>query len=70
MKIAGFGPEDISEICTRIGFEIIELSVTDNSSYHQLKAFHHKDPYDRMLIWQAIRNGYTLISADEQVNKY
>ncbi len=23
-----------------------------------------------MLIWQAIRNGYTLISADEQVSKY
>jgi PIN domain nuclease of toxin-antitoxin system len=70
MKIAGFGPEDIPEICTRIGFEIIELSAADSSSYHQLKAFHHKDPFDRMLIWQAIRNGYTLISADEQVSKY
>ncbi len=70
MEISGFQPEDIPEICTKIGFDIIELSAADSSSYHQLKAVHHKDPFDRMLIWQAIRNNYTLISADEQVNKY
>jgi PIN domain nuclease of toxin-antitoxin system len=70
IEIAGFQPEDIPEICTNIGFEIIELSAADSSSYHHLKASDHKDPFDRMLIWQAIRNGYTLISADAQVNKY
>jgi PIN domain nuclease of toxin-antitoxin system len=70
IEIAGFQPEDIPGICTKIGFDIIELSAADSSSYHHLKASHHKDPFDRMLIWQAIRNGYTLISADNQVNKY
>ena len=70
IEIAGFQPEDIPGICTKIGFDIIELSAADGSSYHHLKASHHKDPFDRMLIWQAIRNGYTLISADDQVNKY
>ncbi len=70
MEIVGFQPEDIPGICTKIGFDIIELSAADSSSYHLLKASHHKDPFDRMLIWQAIRNGYTLISADDQVNKY
>lgn len=70
MKIVGFKPEDLPGICTKIGFEIIELPAVDSSSYHHLKASHHKDPFDRMLIWQAIRNGYTLISADEQVSKY
>ncbi len=70
IEIAGFQPEDIPGICTKIGFDIIELSAADSSSYHLLKASHHKDPFDRMLIWQAIRNGYTLISADDQVNKY
>jgi PIN domain nuclease of toxin-antitoxin system len=70
MEIVGFKPEDLPGICTKIGFEIIELSAVDSSSYHHLKASHHKDPFDRMLIWQAIRNGYTLISADGQVSKY
>lgn len=70
MEITGFLPEELPEICIKIGFDIIELSAADSSSYHHLKASHHKDPFDRMLIWQAIRNGYTLISADQQVNKY
>jgi PIN domain nuclease of toxin-antitoxin system len=70
IEIPGFQPEDIPEICKKIGFEIIELSAADSSSYHQLKASYHKDPFDRMLIWQAIRNGHTLISSDDQVNKY
>ncbi len=70
MEISGFKPEDIPEICAKIGFEIIELSAADSCSYHHLKASHHKDPFDRMLIWQAIRNNYTLISADDEINKY
>jgi PIN domain nuclease of toxin-antitoxin system len=70
MEIAGFQPEDLPEICTKIGFDILELSAADSSSYHQLKASYHKDPFDRMLIWQAIRNDYTLISVDEQIVKY
>jgi PIN domain nuclease of toxin-antitoxin system len=70
MEISGFKPEDIPEICVKIGFEIIELSPADSCSYHHLKASHHKDPFDRMLIWQAIRNNYILISADSEINKY
>lgn len=70
IKISGIKPEDIPGICTKIGFDIIELSAADSSSYHQLNASHHKDPFDRMLIWQAMRNNYTLISADEQIGKY
>lgn len=70
IEITGLQPEDIPAICTTIGFDIIELSAADSCSYHNLKASYHEDPFDRMLIWQAIRNGYTLISADEKVNKY
>jgi PIN domain nuclease of toxin-antitoxin system len=70
IKITGFEPEDVPGICSKIGFDIIELSAPESSSYHHLSASHHKDPFDRMLIWQAIQNNYTLISADEQISKY
>ena len=30
----------------------------------------HKDPFDRFLIWEAIRNNFTLISADEDMKLY
>lgn len=30
----------------------------------------HRDPFDRMLIWQAIKNGFTLITKDPIIKKY
>lgn len=32
--------------------------------------FHHKDPFDRMLIAQAIVEGFTVVSADERFDLY
>jgi len=70
LEVTGFSPEDFPAACVQVGFEIECLSAEDSSTYHQLKATYHKDPFDRMLIWQAIRNDYTLISVDANVKKY
>ena len=70
LKITGFSPEDLPDACMQMGFSIEPLASVDSSTYHQLKATYHKDPFDRMLIWQAICNDYTLISVDENVKKY
>jgi PIN domain nuclease of toxin-antitoxin system len=32
--------------------------------------FGHKDPFDRMIIWQAINNGLPLISKDSSLSLY
>ena len=31
---------------------------------------YHKDPFDRFLIWEAIRSDFILISCDEKMNLY
>jgi len=31
---------------------------------------YHKDPFDRFLIWEAIQNGFILISTDENMKLY
>jgi len=31
---------------------------------------HHKDPFDRFLIWEAIRNNFVLLSVDESMELY
>ena len=54
----------------KIGFDITTLSAKESCTYHQLDATYHKDPFDRMLIWQAITNDYILVSADSDVKKY
>src|SRR5581483_7064764 len=70
LPLKGGGPEDIPYSCLQIGFEIQPLSEKEASTYPRLKANHHKDPFDRMLIWQAISNNFTLISIDSDVKKY
>jgi len=70
LEISGFKPEDFPDFCRQVGFEIKPLTARECSTYHQLSALHHKDPFDRMLIWQAVSNNYTLITADAQIRKY
>lgn len=38
------------------------------SSYHLPRE--HKDPFDRMIIWQAILDKMTLLSVDSKMNNY
>ena len=70
LHLEGLSPEDFVSASTNIGFKIIELDAKTTSTFHQLTATYHKDPFDRMLIWQAIQSDYTLISRDELVRKY
>ena len=70
LKLTGYIPQDFPDACTQMGFEIKTLSAEDTSTYHHLSAQYHKDPFDRMLIWQAINNGYILISNDKEIKKY
>lgn len=48
----------------------LPISADDANTVHELKAIHHRDPFDRLLIWQAIRGGYTLITKDKQIWRY
>lgn len=50
--------------------KVLDIDSNDAISFYQLQSFHHKDPFDRMLIWQAIRNKMTFITDDVQIQKY
>jgi PIN domain nuclease of toxin-antitoxin system len=69
LDLKGKLPSDIPEICDELGFEIIGLDGRDAATFN-IKSTYHKDPFDRMLIWQALRNKYTLVSLDKDVKKY
>lgn len=54
-----------------MGFTIINLKKEESISFHELpQKTGHKDPFDRMLIWQAIKGGMTLISGDKAFKQY
>lgn len=48
----------------------LNLSFEDSLTFYKLEPQFHKDPFDRMLIWQALRHDLILISIDEQMKPY
>jgi PIN domain nuclease of toxin-antitoxin system len=70
LNLGKFTPQELEKIILNFGFEQIPLTIEEASSLFKLQANYHKDPFDRMLIWQAIKNDFTLISDDENVKKY
>jgi PIN domain nuclease of toxin-antitoxin system len=63
-------PDDFPEESLKIGFQLISLSPNESASYHKLLLTNHKDPFDRMLIWQAIERNLILITKDNNLDQY
>lgn len=70
MTLNGLLPEDFPKAAIETGFRLVNLTDKSAASYHQLTATYHRDPFDRMLIWQALQNGFWLLSKDETIQKY
>jgi len=51
------------------GFELLPVTFEDTLTVAALP-FHHRDPFDRIIIAQAITNGLTIISKDEHFPSY
>jgi PIN domain nuclease of toxin-antitoxin system len=69
--IISFETKKIPEYCERMGFELIPLeALTALNSQLLPQKNDHKDPFDRMLIYQCIVSGYTLVSRDTKIKAY
>lgn len=69
LDLGAIGPEDLVGLAEKIGFECISLSPEEAISYGRLAEASHFDPFDRMLIWQAIGRKLTMISKDLEFGK-
>ena len=62
-------PEDLLRATQKMNYGLLPLSAEEASGFHQLARI-HKDPFDRMLVWQAIKNDVTLVSKDSRLISY
>ena len=71
LELHGINVLQIPHIAKQLNFTILDPQTYDYVSISQipLKENHH-DPFDRMLIQQAIRNDLVLISKDEKFHQY
>lgn len=70
IALEGCTPEELPTVAVQMQFEILQADVNDMASFHALPRTAHKDPFDRMIVWQAIRLGRTLVSKDGQFVAY
>ena len=61
---------DLPELAEKAGFEILDITAGEVSSFYRLPRIKHKDPFDRLIIWQCIRNDITLLSKDAGLDDY
>lgn len=63
-------PDDLPEIAQKAGMELLFADPIELASFYKLPKTYHKDPFDRIIIWQCIQNDYILLSKDIQMQQY
>lgn len=70
LELAGVLPDELPAVAVQMDITIEPLVAEDAATYHRLTRTAHKDPFDRMIIWQSLRHRWTLISADAELAAY
>ena len=71
LTLEGTNPDQIYEKIIEAGYHVIGIDNRELFTYYKLpQKEDHKDPFDRLLIWQAIQNEYTILTADRKFSQY
>ena len=70
LDLKGILPDLLPTIVKNARFEIMDLSTETAASFYKLPKLHNKDPFDRMLAWQAISHDFHLLTKDKDFSDY
>jgi len=68
-RILDGGPSAFAAAANESGIELLEMTLSHAAAAAALP-LHHRDPFDRMIIAQALREGLTLVSRDRIFDRY
>ena len=63
-------PDDLPKQVERMGIGVLPIDAGLLASSYRLPLDVHKDPFDRLLAWQAIKQGLVLITKDSSMENY
>jgi len=69
LRLNGGTPDDFFHELNNSYYQCKTVSPIDIITNYKLPMY-HKDPFDRFLIWEAIKNNFVLISVDENMELY
>ena len=70
LDLGGVRNDELIDLATKMGIQTIPLSPEEAATYGDLAENSHFDPFDRMLIWQAISRKLTLVSGDKEFARF
>ncbi|MFC3809741.1 type II toxin-antitoxin system VapC family toxin [Lacihabitans lacunae] len=70
IDLIGGDSQDLLNESLKLGFTNIPLKPEICTTFKNLTANYHRDPFDRMLIWKSISENYTLLTKDESIKLY
>ena len=70
LELTGVNPEELPDFATQMNLEILPITAAEASTFHKLPRLTHKDPFDRIIIWQAIQRKMILVSKDRNFKTY
>lgn len=70
IALKGITPADLPDAIERTGFQLLAPTANEYASFYQLPRHMHKDPFDRMLIWQSLQQSLTLVTMDGDIGAY
>lgn len=70
LHLEGTTPEELLRHAKDLNMYTLNLTDEVVVSFHQLPRSTHKDPFDRLIIWQSIRLNIPLISKDRKMADY
>lgn len=70
LELSGALPDDFPALVRQSGFDILPIAESEAATFHHLPRLAHKDPFDRLIIWQAISHKLILVSQDNAFGVY
>lgn len=70
IELGAIKPTDLPDAIIHTGFRLLPPSAEEYASFYQLPRHAHKDPFDRMLIWQSLQQSLTLVTMDGDIEAY
>jgi PIN domain nuclease of toxin-antitoxin system len=70
LEMTGCSPEDVVSSSRQMGLTISAPTAEESAGFYRLPRVAHKDPFERMLIWQCLQRQWTLITRDRNLTEY
>lgn len=70
LRLENVSPAELPDIAKKMDLEILGIEAEDVSTYHELPRIGHRDPFDRLIIRQAIRRKIPVVTKDEDFRLY